>query len=350
MVNLPPDPNDGQPPSRLRDNDEAIAVAIAFLAVGAILWWGWTRGQRMFAPSISTPTIIDESLRGDASIIGLEDGEQAGDRLSRFSRQFRDEEVEVEEESSARVRERQVVPESRSNVVGQTVAPVTVPRDPEAVAIDQDEAGAAADPDAATQTPPPLDISDVSEDYWAYPYIVDLYEKDLLPDLPSGQLQPDKQLTRAEFAALLNSSFVQNEPGQRDLNFSDIAGDYWAANAIQQVVDAGYMSGYPDGEFKPDQIVPRYQVLVTLASGLGMTDPANPQEILSRFQGAGEVPNWAQGKVAAAADNQLLVNYPNPQSLAPQQPATRAEIIVMIHQALLSQGRVEEISSPYVNP
>jgi hypothetical protein len=110
------------------------------------------------------------------------------------------------------------------------------------------------------------------------------------------------------------------------------------------------MSGYPDGTFKPNEVVPRYQVLVTLASGLNLADPGDPQAVLNAFQGAGDLPDWARGKVAAAAENKLLVNYPNPQALAPQQPATRGEIIVMIHQALLNQGRVDEIPSPYVNP
>jgi hypothetical protein len=358
MVNLPPDPNDRQPSSPLRDRDEAIALAVAFLAIGSILWWGWTRGQRFFGPlvggaDLEQPFITDEpivDIEGvDEPLINFgEDEAIEGDAFPRFLGREEatvEREVAIESDRSVGLARPRTAVVPRAIIDEETEEAIAAPTDieestsaPEETAIDE------------TATPPPLDISDVSEDYWAYPYIVDLYEAGLLPDFPSGQLQPDKQLTRAEFAALLNSSFVQNEPGQRDLNFSDVSADYWASDAIQQVVDAGYMSGYPDGEFKPSELVPRYQVFVTLASGLDLADPSNPQEVLAAFQGSNDVPDWAQAKVAAAAENKIVVNYPNPQELAPQQPATRAEIIVMIHQALLNQGRVEEIPSPYVNP
>ena len=393
MVNLPPDSDDGQPPSRLQGNDEAIAVAISVLAVGTILWWGWTRGQRAFAPSVTAPSVIDESLIETEPLLGFETGDRDGSdpngRSARFGEDRADADSSLAGESNRQtgIMQRTTSPTSETGA-SETGDPATDSREPGTAAVESDdpsavtgtrptpdeaavsdealEAPAVSDeaptvPDeaptdvptetpTAPQTPPPLDISDVADDYWAYPYIVELYEKGLLPDLPDGQLQPDRQLTRAEFAALLNSSFVQNEPGQRDLAFADIAQDYWAADAIRQVVDAGYMSGYPDGEFKPDQLVPRYQVFITMASGLNLADSADPQAVLGGLEGYPDIPEWARAKVAAAAENRILVNYPNPQALAPQQPATRGEIIVMIHQALLNQGRVDEINSPYVNP
>lgn len=372
MVNLPPDQNEGQPSSPLRDKDEAIAIAVAFLAISTILWWGWSRAQRFVAPLAGGTSLLEEPFITDEPLIDLGDSENEdlAEDEGAFAPFFGRENAAVEDEpgirrererglrgfrtpSSLSERERAegVTPIPAPIAVGEET-PISDAADASAVPGTRTVTGETAEEAAAdaTTTPPPLDISDVSEDYWAYPYIVDLFEQGLLPDFPSGQLQPDKQLTRAEFAALLNSSFVQSEPGQRDLNFSDISPDFWATDAIQQVVDAGYMSGYPDGTFKPNEVVPRYQVLVTLASGLNLADPGDPQAVLNAFQGAGDLPDWARGKVAAAAENKILVNYPNPQALAPQQPATRGEIIVMIHQALLNQGRVDEIPSPYVNP
>lgn len=372
MVNLPPDQNEGRSSGPLRDKDEAIAIAIAFLSIGTILWWGWSRAQRFAAPLLGGTSFLEEPFMTDEPIIDLgnDDNEDLDDEGA-FAPFLGRENAVVEEEAERRDREsglrgfrRQSSDSERDRAEGTTLLPAPIVVGEETPIAEPDEASAVpgtsavtgetspeeAAATAPTTTPPPLDISDVSEDYWAYPYIVDLFEEGLLPDFPSGQLQPDRQLTRAEFAALLNSSFVQNEPGQRDLNFSDIPQGYWATDAIQQVVDAGYMSGYPDGTFRPDETMPRYQVLVTLASGLNLADPGDPQAVLNVFQGADNLPDWSRSKVAAAAENKIVVNYPNPQELAPQQPATRGEIIVMIHQALLNQGRVNEISSPYVNP
>lgn len=361
MVNLPPpEPEDRQPSRPLRDNDEAIAIAIAFLSVGTILWWGWTRGQEFFGPVVNLP-----GLPGTTAI--EEEGRSAPDAAADEQEQFlpfffeddREADVDEREARSAVSTERDAAAESRDRRDGDLPAAVAAPV-PAATADPAPEADTSTVTEEATPSDeaaesgaeplPELDISDVSEDYWAYPYIVSLYEADLLPNLPTGQLQPDKELTRAEMAALLNSSFVGEEPSQRSLNFTDVTADYWAADAVKQVVDAGYMTGFPDETFKPNELVPRYQVWITMASGLGLTPPANVDETLNQFQGAQDLPDWARPQVAAAAAAGLIVNHPDPQQLAPQQPATRAELIAIIHQALAARERVEAIETPFAIP
>ncbi|MDB9525818.1 S-layer homology domain-containing protein [Oscillatoria sp. CS-180] len=355
MVNLPPDPNDRQPPEAFRDKDEAIAVAIAFLAVGTILFWGWTRGQRTFVPAANLPQLLEEPLLEDGALSdeAIEEDSVLG-RPRTFDAPVDTplEDAEILEDDT--VSRRTVADEDIDTTLDlddEGVAPI-VQEDltAEDVEVPAEEATPFEEDSVEAEVLPPLDISDVAENYWAYPYIVTLFEEGLLPDLPEGELRPDQQMTRAELAALLNSSFVQNEPEERDLAFEDISDTYWAADAIRHVVDAGYMTGYPDDTFRPDELVPRYQVLVTLATGLGLADPADPQAVLNRYQGAEELPEWSLGQVAAAAENSIVVNHPEPQALAPQEPATRAEIIVMIYQALVEQGRVEAIASPFVAP
>jgi hypothetical protein len=186
----------------------------------------------------------------------------------------------------------------------------------------------------------------VSEDYWAYPYIVNLFVADLLHNFPSGTLQPDKQLTRAELAALLNKSIVADVPPKRSLTFSDVPSDHWAANDIKQVVEAGYMTGFPGGLFQPNEIVPRYQVYVTMATGLELSPPADVDGTIAQYQGTEALPAWAKSQVSAAASQGMVVNHPDPQRLAPQAPATRADLIATIHQALVAQGRLAPIDTP----
>ncbi|MGF1461031.1 MAG: S-layer homology domain-containing protein [Leptolyngbyaceae cyanobacterium] len=385
MVDLPPpNPNNRPSPSPLRDNDEAIAVAIAFLSIGAILWWGWTRGQQFFSPPVDLSK-LPASVAGSESSLGLDDitgeADTTSDQDGLFSF-FRREAVDKTDAAkdtpstasqadtatsglmggmgglSSNNRDRRVDAEaSRAAVAtpGSTdategaAAPSAIA--PEAAAPDDNAtAPSEAEPEGSAQSLPELDISDVSEDYWAYPYIVSLYEQDLLPDFPSGQLQPDKELTRAEFAALLNSSFVKDEQTKRELGFSDVTSDFWAADAIKKVVDTGYMSGFPEGTFQPDQVVPRYQVFITMATGLELSPPTDVEGALNRFPGAQDLPGWARPQVAAAASEGLIINHPDPQQLAPQQPATRGEIIAIIHQALATQGRIEPIESEFVAP
>jgi len=352
MVNLPPpEPNDRQPARPSRDNDEAIAIAIAFLTIGAILWWGWTRGQQFLGPIVNLPGSPDTVVSADDPAVGLNAAEsdegftpfagrdrgRAGDSMEAAPRsQRRIDSIDID-----KGRDRTVIGSSAAAIAGANAAPAVT-------------ADAAADLEnettEASEALPELDISDVSADYWAYPYIVSLYEEGLLPNLPSGELQPDKELTRAELAALLNSSFVGAEQPKRSLNFTDIAPDYWAAAAIKQVVDAGYMTGFPDETFKPNELVPRYQVLITLATGLDLAPPSDVDATLNPLQGAQNLPGWARPQVAAAAAEGIIVNHPDPQQLEPQQPATRAELIAIIHEALVTQGRLEPIDTPFAVP
>jgi hypothetical protein len=352
--NLPPNPNDRQPSGRFRDNDELIAVVLAFLGIGVILFWGWTRGdQRNLLQTLPSVPLVDRALMTDEGTpdeAEIVEDDRFASPIPFFTSPNEIAEEDLEDRTATANRERR-------RGLGATAprpAPQEVPRATTDApsAVTPDAADAPVDePTEPESEMPPLSIADVSTDYWAYPYIVSLYENGFLPDLPTGQLQPDEPLTRAEFAALLNSSFVGEAAQERSLTFTDISATFWAADAIEQVVDAGYMTGYPDDTFQPDQLVPRYQVLVTLATGLNLSPPANPAAVLDQFQGNEDVPNWAVEQVAAAIDNGLLVNYPEPQRLAPVQSATRAEIIVLLHQALRQQGRVEPVAeSPYVDP
>ena len=69
---------------------------------------------------------------------------------------------------------------------------------------------------------------------------------------------------------------------------------------------------------------------------------------LEYYQDANQIPNYAQSSIAAATEQQLVVNYPDLTRLNPDQPATRAEVAAFIYQALYSQGQASVIPSPYI--
>jgi hypothetical protein len=81
---------------------------------------------------------------------------------------------------------------------------------------------------------------------------------------------------------------------------------------------------------------------------LNLKAPASPNKILSVYKDAKDIPTYAIGKIAAATTNGLVVNYPNPQILAPNKVASRAEVTAMIHQALVKRGKLQAISSPNI--
>lgn len=192
-----------------------------------------------------------------------------------------------------------------------------------------------------------INFSDIPDNYWARPYIQALVERNILAGFTDGTFRPDQPITRAEFTAPLRKAFGQ-KPAQNALNFKDVPSGYWAEPGIKQAVATGFLKGYPGNRFLPNQEIPRAQVLVALASGLGLKPPSDPAQVLQTYQDTNQIPQYATKGVAASTAAGLVINYPNQNLLKPNQAATRAEVAAAIYQALVQAGQAEPIPSPAV--
>ncbi|MGC1307075.1 MAG: S-layer homology domain-containing protein [Phormidesmis sp.] len=190
-------------------------------------------------------------------------------------------------------------------------------------------------------------FSDVDSSYWASQYVQSLTNASIISGFPDQTFRPNEAMTRAQFASVLYGGFSKT-PTRDPITFSDVPKDHWAAKAINAAYSQGFLSGYPDGTFGLNQPITRLEVLLALTSGLGLETNGNSDEILAAFADRGEIPDWARAAIAAAADKQLIVNYPNVRQLNPQRNATRAEIAAIAHQALVNSGRASAITSPYL--
>ncbi len=161
---------------------------------------------------------------------------------------------------------------------------------------------------------------------------------------PDGTFKPDQAVTRAQFAAIVRNAFDQPY-GRTAPRFSDVGATYWANAAIADAYSQGFLSGYPNGAFQPEQQIPRVQALVALANGLNYSPQGSVNEALGRYHDAGQIPGYGESPVAAATENRLVVNYPNVDTLQPQRTATRADVAAFIYQALVAQGRMPALQS-----
>ncbi|MEH2023631.1 DUF1565 domain-containing protein [Nostoc sp.] len=214
--------------------------------------------------------------------------------------------------------------------------------------IDQKKIFGSVDFVAATVDVPPggtVAFKDVPANYWAKTYIEALASKNIIAGFPDGSFKPNEPVTRAQFAAIVTKALTP--PAKRAaIQFKDVASNFWAYAAIQSAYQSQFVSGYPDGTFKPQQQIPRVQALVALANGLGLT--ANNQSILSFYTDAAQIPNYAIAPVAAATARQLVINYPTVKQLNPNRQATRAEVAAFVYQALVNAGRAQPIPSSYL--
>jgi uncharacterized surface protein with fasciclin (FAS1) repeats len=201
-----------------------------------------------------------------------------------------------------------------------------------------------------TQTPSPetaTNFSDVDSDYWAQPFIQALAARNIISGFPDGTFKPEDTVDRAEFAAMIANAFNANATRQlEETGFSDVPGDYWAISAIQEAYETGFLEGYPNNEFQPNQEIPKVQAIVALANGLDLTSTNTASvDLNTYYTDADAIPEYAVDPVTAATGANLVVNYPNVQQLNPETSLTRAEAAAHIYQALVQTGQAEPIAS-----
>ncbi|HYX13229.1 MAG TPA: fasciclin domain-containing protein [Nostoc sp.] len=207
-----------------------------------------------------------------------------------------------------------------------------------------------ATPSPATPSPTSsVNLSDVSSDYWARPFIQALADNNVISGFPDGSFRPNQGVTRAEFAALIQKAFP-NQNRVRQLSaggFKDVPAGYWAASAIQNAYETGFLAGYPGNVFRPSEQIPKVQAIVAVTNGLALTGSTTgaSTDLSTYYTDASAIPNYAVSSVTIATQSNIVVNYPDVKQLNPQQPLTRAEAAALLYQALARQGRVQPIAS-----
>jgi hypothetical protein len=119
-------------------------------------------------------------------------------------------------------------------------------------------------------------LSDISSDYWASPFIKALATRNIISGFPDGTFRPNQPVSRAEFAAMIQSAFNQQPMRQiSSQGFRDVPAGFWASSAIKEAYETGFMSGYPGNLFLPNQQIRKVEAIVALTTGLGLQTSDN---------------------------------------------------------------------------
>lgn len=181
--------------------------------------------------------------------------------------------------------------------------------------------------------------------HWAEAYIAQLTSKGVIAGFPDGTFKPEAPVTRAQFATIVNKAFAPAAK-RNAIVFSDVARTFWGFDQITAASRGGFMAGYPGNLFKPEQSIPRVQVLVALANGLQFGE--GNVSILATYKDGSAIPAYATGFVAAATQRRIVVNYPILTQLNPNRDATRAEVAAIVYQALVNAGKANPIPSNFI--
>ena len=107
---------------------------------------------------------------------------------------------------------------------------------------------------------------DVATGSWYNTYVATLNNAGVITDSSNGYFRPNEAITRAELAAML-ANFTETAGAAN--YFNDVSASYWAANAIAICAKLGWITGYPDGSFRPDKNVTRAELMAMINRATG---------------------------------------------------------------------------------
>lgn len=102
---------------------------------------------------------------------------------------------------------------------------------------------------------------DVVVGRWSGNSIATLQNGGIISGYTDGNFKPARFITRAEFATIA-SKFDNLSVTENDM-FSDVS-DHWANKYINSAAQKGWIHGYPDGTFKPDQNITRAEAMTLI--------------------------------------------------------------------------------------
>jgi len=160
------------------------------------------------------------------------------------------------------------------------------------------------------------------QNHWAAEDINEMIEKGYLSGYPDGSFNPDQEMTRAQFVKVINKVFGFSEEG--DTPFGDLESSDWFYRDIRIAYKMGYIKGISLDEFGPNEVIKRQDVAVILARVLGLEEDAS---YCNNFSDNSQISDYAKGAVGAIAKSGIMIGY-NDKSFNPNKNITRAEVIV----------------------
>ena len=194
---------------------------------------------------------------------------------------------------------------------------------------------------------------DVPKDHWAFEYISELVDKNVLSGYEDGSYRPEETVTRAEWSKMMVVASGKQEVKLN--NNGSYAVDYnsndWYYGYINAVVD--YMNFYNESDgtyFKPNQAVSREDVTVSLVKLKGYNTDNVDYSVVMKFKDNASISNSIKKYVAVGVEKGLISGYED-NTFRGQDTLTRAEAATLLCRAFQMGNDNKTNNNPdVVNP
>ncbi len=167
--------------------------------------------------------------------------------------------------------------------------------------------------------------------HWEQNDIELMASKFVVQGYPDGTFQPQGEVTRAEFTAMLLRMLGISVDSGASVTFQDVPSSAWYYGIVATAAEKGIVQGYSSTSFGPNDLITREQLVTMFVRAAELekwvtADQATSGQkaMTATFSDAGQVDSWAQSSMAIAVANDLVKGR-TPTTIVPLGLTTRAE-------------------------
>ena len=189
----------------------------------------------------------------------------------------------------------------------------------------------------------PVTFTDVSS-HWAKDAVNDMGSRMVVMGVGGGIYEPDRSVTRAEFAAIVVRAMGLKK-GTIESAFADVTLTDWFNGYVYTATSYSLITGYNSESFAPNDTITREQAMTILARAMKLTGLSvtltdiEASELLAKYTDAGLVSDYAKA-AAAACIKAGVVSGTTASTLSPMDCVTRAEVAAMVQRLLKKSGLI----------
>lgn len=156
----------------------------------------------------------------------------------------------------------------------------------------------------------------------------------LMSGYPDGNFHPEKPVTRAELAHIVNKAFKLDvrDPAAKSVDQIkdpvDVPSTHWARYDIKVAISRGIMKGYGDNRFLPNRTINRAEgyAIIGQAYGVFQFDDETLNELLAQYPDSNKLPDWSVKAVATSLHESFVTTKKFDGNIEPFKPLTRYDV------------------------
>ncbi len=183
----------------------------------------------------------------------------------------------------------------------------------------------------------PIEFADVAK-HWAKDSINAMGSRLIVSGSGNGNYSPNKEITRAEFAAIVIRA-LGLKAETTESRFTDVKASSWYEGYVETAISYGIITGYSNGKFGPNDKITREQAMTMIARAMKLTGlysaltEAEMSAQISSYADGASSSKYAKEGIATCLKTGV-VSGKSSSRLAPKDYITRAEVAVIIERML----------------